>query len=178
MGDEWPYAPAQYLDWNSVYNYLLSLGLDDQNAATLTAIGTAESSLDVSVVNNTPATGDLSVGIWQINYFGNLYAGRAAAYGTPQQLVLGGLATQARAAISVASGGYGPWSTYKSGAYLKYLHGFAGVQPSQTGPGGTGNAPPTNINADSWDAAIHQSAASLWSMAVVCSQYEFGIDAI
>jgi Lysozyme like domain len=141
MGDEYPYGPSHKWAFNSVYNYLLSVGVNAINANILTAIGMAESSLDSAVVNNTPATGDFSVGIWQINYYGSLYAGRVAEFGTPEQLAQRGLPAQAAAARTlVAQSGYSPWSTYKSGAYKSFLIGGAVAAP-QTAPGLTGANP-------------------------------------
>lgn len=139
MGDIWPYGPPRYVKWTDARGYMESLGVSADNAAVFAAIGTAESSLDVSVINDTPSTGDYSVGIWQINYYGSLYAGRAAAYGTPKQLILGGLGKQANAALGVwRSQGFGAWSTFTSGAYKAYLHG---APAPAGGPGGGGPLP-------------------------------------
>lgn len=139
MGDTWPYGPPQYVTWNAAYAEMNSLGQTPEDCAVYAAIAQAESGLDVTVVNDTPATGDYSVGLWQINYYGSLYGPRSAAYGTPQQLVQGGITKQAIAAISIGAGGFTPWSTYNSGAYEQYLNG--NVPPSQAGSGG--GTPPT-----------------------------------
>ena len=65
---------------------------------------------------------DYSVGLWQINYYGNLLPGRTAQYGSPDALLADPLA-QAKAAIAISGNGanWSPWSTFLSGAYLKYL---------------------------------------------------------
>lgn len=139
MGDIWPYGPAKYVTWTQAYTQMLSLGQTQENAAVYAAIGTAESSLDLSVINDTPGTGDYSVGIWQINYNGSLYGPRSAAFGTPQQLIAGGLNKQAQAALSVGRGGFTPWSTFNNGDYKPYLHGF--TPPAGAPPGG--GTPPT-----------------------------------
>lgn len=115
-----------------------SLGQTQQDAAVYAAIAEAEAGFDLTVLNNTPSTGDYSVGTFQINYFGSLYASRAARFGTPQQLATGGLTKQCLAAVVIGQGGFTPWSTYTSGAYLQYLHGAA-----PPGGGGGGGAPPT-----------------------------------
>lgn len=138
MADEWPWAPPQYVTWQDVFTEMNSLGQTQQDAAVFAAIGQAESSEDLTVLNNTPATGDYSVGVFQINYYGSLYAGRAAEFGTPQQLATGGLTRQCLAAIRVGGGSFLPWSTYRSGAYLPYLHGAT----PPTG-GGSSGAPAT-----------------------------------
>lgn len=116
-----------------------SLGRSQNDCAIFAAIAEAESSFDLSVVNNTPSTGDLSVGCWQINYYGSLYGPRAAEFGTPAELVAGGLSKQALAANVIGANSFTPWSTFTSGAYLQYLHGA--VPPSQGG--GSGGTPPT-----------------------------------
>jgi hypothetical protein len=138
MGDEWPWAPPTYVTWQDVFTEMNSLGQSQQNCAVWAAIGQAESSEDLTVLNNTPSTGDLSVGIFQINYYGSLSASRTAAFGTPQQLATGGLTRQCLAAIRVGGGSFAPWSTFKSGAYLAYLHGAA-----PPAGGGSSGAPPT-----------------------------------
>ena len=88
-----------------------------------TAIGLAESGGDPNVLNNTPATGDYSIGAWQINYFGNLYPERTAKYGPPEQL-RGNLTAQAKAAFDLSAGGtnYRPWqSDFNNGSYARNL---------------------------------------------------------
>lgn len=150
MGDTWPYGPPAYVTWQAAFDWFANEGYPGSVAATFAAIGTAESSLDWRVVNNTPSTRDLSVGIWQINYFGNLYSGRVREFGTPQTLVEGGLSRQAFAALQLWKGRgqtWADWSTYNSGAYRKYLHGY-------TPPGGvTGGQEPT-IQEGSTGAAV------------------------
>lgn len=118
---------------------MLSLGQSQENAAVYAAIASAESGLDYRVINDTPSTGDYSVGMYQINYYGNLYGERAAKFGTPQQLIQGGLTRQSIAAMEIGQGGFTPWSTYTSGAYIKYLNGYS--PPSGAPPGG--GVPPT-----------------------------------
>jgi hypothetical protein len=139
MGDIFPYGGPKYVTWQLAFTQMLSLGQSQENAAVYAAIGSAESSLDLTVINDTPSTGDYSVGIWQINYYGSLYGSRAAAFGTPQQLIAGGLNKQAQAALNVGRGGFGPWSTYNNGAYKQYLHGYS---PPSGAPAG-GGVPPT-----------------------------------
>lgn len=124
MGDIWPYGKPAFIDWTTAFNDLRFLNLDLGDANVGAAIGEAESGFDYRVINDTPATGDYSVGIWQINYYGSLYASRTAAYGTPKQLVAGGAPAQAIACVGVFRGsGWTAWSTYNSGAYLKFLNG-------------------------------------------------------
>lgn len=151
MGDIWPYGPPVYVAWNSAYNQMIGLGQSRYAAQVFAAIAEAESSLDLTVINDTPATGDYSVGCYQVNYYGQLYADRASQFGNPQQLIDSGLYGQSRAAIAIAnSQGFSAWSTYDSGAYLQYMHG-APQQPPGTGPGGTGQLVNTQVSPPTGD---------------------------
>lgn len=141
MGDQWPWGPAKYATYATCQAHLATQGMDAANARIGAAVATAESSRDLTVLNNTPATGDYSVGAWQVNYYGSLYPGRAAAFGTPRQLALGGISKQSYAAYTIwlDAGGWTPWSTYNSGAYKQYLSGGGGGGGT---PGG-GSSEPT-----------------------------------
>jgi len=148
MGDEWPYGPAKYVSFADCRAYLATQGMDAASALIGAAIGTAESGRDLTVINDTPATGDYSVGIWQINYYGSLYSSRAASFGTPKQLIDGGIAAQSYACYVVwvdAGASFTPWSTYNSGAYKQYLGG---------GGGGTGSTPEPEVQEGSTGAAV------------------------
>lgn len=81
-------------------------GGDPSWAATMAGIAEEESSGNTGALNNNPNTGDYSVGLWQINYFGDLLSGRTAAYGSPSSLQADPTA-QAHAAISLLGGGPG-----------------------------------------------------------------------
>jgi len=166
MPDEWPWGLPDYVSWQDAYNAITALGGNSSQAATLAAIGTAESSLDLTVLNNTPATGDYSIGIWQVNYYGDLLAGRTAAYGSPEALATGGLAKQAVAAWGISNRGtsFTPWSTYKSGAYAAYLHGYSGAASPGVSNVGTGailftTAIPTDVSSDSPRPIMQQVGA-------------------
>lgn len=75
-------------------------------------IALAESGGTTGSLNNDPATGDYSVGLWQINYYGNLYTERASRYGKPATLQKSPTA-QAKAAITLSQNGrtWTPWKT-------------------------------------------------------------------
>jgi hypothetical protein len=109
-------TPAQ------AYSALINAGLSSSAALILTAIGGAESNWNAQALNNDPATGDYSVGVWQINYYGSLMAERSALFGPPQEL-LGNLQAQADAAAAIykQAGGFSPWTTYTRGTYQQYL---------------------------------------------------------
>ena len=74
------------------------------------AIAVAESGGNTQSLNTNASTGDYSVGLWQINYFGNLLPSRTAAYGSPSSLQASPDA-QAKAAVALSGNGanWGPW---------------------------------------------------------------------
>jgi hypothetical protein len=75
-------------------------------AATFAGIAMAESGGNTAVLNNNPSTGDYSVGLFQINYFGSMLASRTASYGSPAALAASP-AAQVRAAVNLLGGGPG-----------------------------------------------------------------------
>jgi hypothetical protein len=148
MTDIWlPGLPPAYTDWSYCVGVLELQGMDHQNAEILAAIGGPESGYDYSVINDTPATGDYSVGIWQINYYDGDYASRAAAFGTPRQLIEGGPIKQAHAAYTVwKEQGWLAWSTtYTSGAWRQYINSGPVPHPGQPPGGGPGPQPPVLV---------------------------------
>lgn len=105
------------------------------------AVAMAESSghYGPASINNTPATGDYSVGPWQINYYGKLGPERTAAVG-PVDTVANDPQANAHAAALISDNwtNFAPWSTYKNGAYRRYLtaaeQAAGAVDPTATGP--------------------------------------------
>lgn len=63
-----------------------SNGGDPQWAPLMAGIALAESGGNPQALNNNPATGDYSVGLWQINYYGPLLGPRTQSYGSPASL--------------------------------------------------------------------------------------------
>jgi hypothetical protein len=148
MTDIWlPGYPPAYTDWSYCVGVLELQGMDKGNAEILAAIGGPESGYDYTVINDTPATGDYSVGIWQINYLGSLYAERSREFGTPRELIAGGPVKQAHAAYSIwRSQGWMAWATtYTSGAWRQYIGSGPVPHPGQPGPGGPGHKPPVLV---------------------------------
>lgn len=135
MGDEWPWGGPRYTTYDACVRELKARGMDDQNANIGAAIANPESSYDWMVLNNTPATGDYSVGIWQINYYAGLYTSRVQAFGTPRHLARSGVRGQSAACYALwQQSGWNPWPEWASGSYKQYLHGGGG--------GGGGGTPP------------------------------------
>lgn len=120
-----PAAPATASSYS--YAKLRSLwiqaGGDPNLASTMAAVALAESGGKVGALNDNAATGDYSVGLWQINYFGGMRTGRTQQFGAPQKLQTDPLAN-ARAAVALAAGGNGlsNWTTFSSGAYKAFFH--------------------------------------------------------
>jgi|SRR5215469_643244 len=141
MGDIWPYGPPLRVSWAALYNSVIARGWSSTGADILAAIALAESGGDLRVINDTPYTGDYSVGAWQINYYNGLWGERTSAFGTPAQLIAGQLPAQSYAAVTIARGGFTPWSTYNSGAYRQFLNNPPAAPP-EGGPGASLGRPP------------------------------------
>lgn len=133
------------LSFAQLEQYWIQAGGSPVMAPEMASIAEAESGGRSDALNNNPGTGDYSVGPWQINYFGNLSPGRTARYGSPSTLQASPLA-DARAAVDLSSNGQNlsPWSTWKSGAYEKFMpSGAKDIKPSGASFSG-GNWNPAN----------------------------------
>ncbi len=110
-------------------------GGSEVTADTAASIAQAESGGDTTRINNTaypnrpgyhlPSKGSLkeySVGLWQINMLAH------PSYTEGQLLTQTGN-VNAALAISVEGSSFSAWSTYTSGAYLKFLTGTVSVAP-------------------------------------------------
>ena len=96
-------------------------GFSGANLAKAVAIALAESGGNAEAHNAVPP--DNSYGLWQINMLGSMGPARRKQFGLKSNEDLYNPTTNAKAAYSIASGGknFGPWSTYGSGAYLRYM---------------------------------------------------------
>lgn len=119
-----PPAPAKgttTLSYAQLRAIWIQAGGDPALASTMAAVALAESGGRVGALNDNAKTGDYSVGLWQVNYFGDMRSGRTRAYGTPEKLRADALAN-ARAAVAIYSGqGLNAWSTFTSGAYKAFF---------------------------------------------------------
>lgn len=118
-------APAS---GSETYRDLVSLargaGFNDNYAPIMAAIALAESSGNPRSHNTNRSTGDNSYGLWQINMLGSMGPGRAREFGIKNYDELLNPQTNAHAAYDIwRDQGFNAWSTYKSGAYKKYLAG-------------------------------------------------------
>ena len=94
-------------------------------------IAMAESGGRTDALNTDAGTGDYSVGLWQINYFGSLLGPRTASYGSPATLRADPNA-QARAAVNLSGNGanWGPWRTDR--AWQAWTSAGSPPQPNST----------------------------------------------
>src|SRR5579859_1810108 len=91
---------------NEIYALARQAGFSVQDAVTATAIALAESSGTTNNWNNNAATGDNSLGLWQINRGVN---DQFASRGTPEALVNPQLNAKAAFDLFTARGGFGDW---------------------------------------------------------------------
>jgi hypothetical protein len=160
VGDIWlPGYPPRYTSFLGCLAVTGTLWPTRADAIIMAAVGGSEGGYDMAVINDTPSTGDYSVGVWQINYYNGLYQERAAEFGTPEHLIAGGVGRQADAAFRIwQQQGFGAWTSYTSGAWRRFLPGGAGV-PGPQGPQGQINpAPPAP--AKDWSTYVRLAAGS------------------
>jgi hypothetical protein len=129
------------LSFKQLESLWIQAGGSKISAPTAAAVALAESGGNTAALNNNSSSGDYSVGLWQINYYGSLGPSRAARYGQPDQLRADPYAN-ARAAIDLSRNGsnWSPWSTFTSGAYLSHLPSTrtGGAAGAQIGQGAAG----------------------------------------
>lgn len=139
------------LSYQAIESLWTSAGGSKALAPVMAAIAIAESGGRPDALNDTAP--DYSVGLWQINYYGSMRAGRTREFGSPSALMASPTA-QARAAVAIErQQGLGAWSTYTSGAYRKYLNGadYSGGGNDVSGGGvATGTDASTSATAASY----------------------------
>lgn len=161
MGDIFlPGLGPKFTNWQECFDQLIGLMPTADDAKILAAIPGPESGYDMHIINDTPATGDYSCGLWQINYLGSLYAERTREFGTPRHLLESGVAGQARAAFRIwQQQGFMAWSTtYTSGAWRKYVGDNSTPTPSGGGDGGGGIVGPVISDNPIFARIAHQLA--------------------
>lgn len=111
---------AQLSD-NEIASYALFLiSLDDEIAATMTAIALAESGGNTNAHNAVPP--DDSYGLWQINMYGPLGPARRRDLGLSSNTELFNPQTNAKAAKYVYDRqGFRAWSVYTNNKYQQYM---------------------------------------------------------
>lgn len=113
---------------SSLMGILSGAGFSGKSLQTAYAIMMAESGGRSGAHNGNAGTGDNSYGLFQINMLGAMGPERLRQYHLGSNNDLFDPATNARVAYQMSHGGtkWTDWSTYKSGAYKKYLTGAPG----------------------------------------------------
>ena len=113
---------------SSLVSTLKAAGFTGKGLQVAYAVAMAESGGRATDHNNNASTGDDSYGLFQVNLFKSL-RGRIQQYGLHGASDLYDPLTNAKVAYKMSAGGHywAPWSTYKSGAYKKYMTGAAGA---------------------------------------------------
>jgi hypothetical protein len=101
-----PGTTGKTLSFAQIEQLWIANGGDPAWAPTMAGIAIAESGGLTNNLNNNASTGDFSIGLWQINYFGALGPARAPRYGEPAALGNDPNA-QAKAAVDILGGGGG-----------------------------------------------------------------------
>lgn len=147
------------LSFSQLEKLWIQAGGSPGKAAVAAAIALAESNGNPSALNNTPSTGDYSVGLWQINYYGSLAPSRTAQFGPPQALTSPLANAKAAVAISGDGSNFTPWTTYTSGAYLNHADGGspASLYQAPARPGGT----VAQVTTDSFSGSVDSFVGDL-----------------
>ena len=108
---------------SSLRALLEEAGFHGHGLDTAVAVAMAESGGHPMAHNTNVGTGDNSYGLFQINMLGSLGPARLAEYHLSSNDQLFDPLTNAKVAYRMSQGGtnWTPWSTYKSGAYERYL---------------------------------------------------------
>ena len=138
-----PGTTGQTLSFSQIMQLWTNNGGNSAWAPLMAAVAIAESGGITNNLNNNASTGDFSVGLWQINYFGALGPSRAASYGQPAALASDPNA-QAKAAVSLFGDGSG-WTNWQGDAAIKaWQHAGSPKTPSATTVLGWGVVPGGN----------------------------------
>ncbi len=106
-----------------LYSTLKKAGFSGKGLQTAYAVAMAESGGRSTAHNPNASTGDNSYGLFQINMLGAMGPARRKQYGLSSNNDLFNPLTNAKVAYKLSKGGtnWSPWSTYKNGAYKKYM---------------------------------------------------------
>lgn len=123
----------------------LNAGFTGSALTIAVAVALAESSGNPQAHNTNAGTGDNSYGLWQINMLGSMGPARRQQFGIANNEALFDPSTNARAAFMLwkARGGFGDWSTYNRGTYLRFMmRASAGVKKNGGRSVATGHIDP------------------------------------
>lgn len=135
-------------------------------APTMAAIAYEESGGNTAALNDNSSTGDYSVGLWQINYFGDLLNSRTTQFGSPSTLQADPNA-QAKAAIALLGSGSGisNWQAdtpaqVSAGQPLTLEQALATI-PGAPSTWTTGAADASTVSLTSWWTPLYQGITAL-----------------
>lgn len=137
------------LSASQIAGYAAKAGVKGQNIVIATAIALAESSGDTDVTH-VNSDGSTDYGVWQIN---SVHADLLAGHNWRDP------ADNAAMMFSISNGGtnWKPWSTYKSGAYLKHMAEASATPDTSV----TGGDITTVSNTDNPFSALQQFAQAI-----------------
>lgn len=153
---------------SDLYSLARAQGLSDSAAKIAAAVAMAESDGNQNAHNTNAATGDDSYGYWQINMLGKLGPDRRKKYGLTSNEQLFDPQTNARVMKGESFNGtnWFAWSTFKSGAYLKFMGNPVTDQtsdPNWLSKIGSAIAAPVTSPIDSAKGAIELAGkAAVW----------------
>lgn len=133
------FLPKKVLPIAEVVRYAREVGFAGEKLITIVAIAAAESGFDTHAIGDVNLTerGEMSVGLWQINY----RPSRDKKTSTRWPRLNVDPLNNALAAYAISRGAstFKPWSVYTTGAYKKHLDAArAAVGGSTGGTGSTG----------------------------------------
>lgn len=135
-------------DTTRLRDILSRAGFRGRGLRTALAIVMAESGGRAQAHNSNPDTGDNSYGLFQINMLGAMGPERRKQYGLTSNDDLLDPNVNARVAFKMSKGGknWSPWSTYKSGAYRKFLGNDTYTQADVSRPQSDATPPADKID--------------------------------
>lgn len=101
----------------------LNAGFTGPALTVAVAVALGESDGNPHAHNPNAGTGDNSYGLWQINMLGAMGPERRKRFNLPNNEALFDPGTNARVAYGLwkSRGGFGDWSVYNHGTYLRYM---------------------------------------------------------
>lgn len=129
------------LSANQIAGYAKNAGVSGQNIAIATAIALAESGGNPQATSPVNSNGTVDKGLWQINSVHTALISGHDVYDPAQNAAM---------MFSLSNGGtkWTAWSTYKNGAYLRYMAQASGASPDTTVGPASSNVQNASLSAD------------------------------
>lgn len=160
------------LTYEQIQQVWIQNGGDPRWAPLMAGIAIAESGGRTDALNPDSGTGDYSVGLWQINYFGSMLGPRTQRYGSPQQLQADAN-LQAKAAIDLLgqnAAGIGNWTNDPT--WQKWMAAGAPQAPSSDTVKAWLGGSSTGINSEI--SGLNASGNAVVQVNVGCGTGELG----